>query len=454
MTGRKLSHYDLIEEISRGGIGIVYRAVDVTFGREVALKVPTIRPLSGSVAGRRSRTRMGCRSREEGRRTPSWRNEMISRTLLVLIALSAPAYAEVVRIEVKSRADVLAGKSFGTAGPYEKLSGTIYFAVDPRNSANQIITDIDKAPRERRRQGGVLFRLLPDQAEGCEPGNGTLLYEVSNRGGKAMIGFFNRGSGSLDPQTAAEFGDGFLLQQGFTLLWVGWQFDPPMRDGLVRVFAPIAREPDGRSIQGLVRSDFVPIEKTTQASLADRDHLAYTVSNPDDPANVLTVRDSVEGAPRTIPRDQWQFTEDGKAHPDGRGLRAQEDLRSGLPVAGPAGRRRGARRRARHDLEAEVRCDERAERAERRHQPRHRVRDLAERPVPPHVSVLRVQRGRVAPEGARRRDGARGRRRPRQLQSSLRPAVARCASVSEFLLSDGHLSVHRCRAARSGNRHA
>ena len=39
MTGRKLSHYDLIEEISRGGMGIVYRAVDVNLGREVALKV-------------------------------------------------------------------------------------------------------------------------------------------------------------------------------------------------------------------------------------------------------------------------------------------------------------------------------------------------------------------------------------------------------------------------------
>ena len=73
--------------------------------------------------------------------------QMFRRRCSYLLALSAPAYAEVVRIEVKSRADVLAGKSFGSAGPYEKLSGTIYFAVDPRNSANQIITDIDKAPK-------------------------------------------------------------------------------------------------------------------------------------------------------------------------------------------------------------------------------------------------------------------------------------------------------------------
>ncbi len=43
-----------------------------------------------------------------------------------------------------------------------------------------------------------------------------------------MLGFFDFASAnSLDPQTAADFGDGFLLEQGFTLLWVGWQFDAP-----------------------------------------------------------------------------------------------------------------------------------------------------------------------------------------------------------------------------------
>jgi tetratricopeptide (TPR) repeat protein/TolB-like protein/predicted Ser/Thr protein kinase len=39
MIGRTLSHYKVLEEISRGGMGIVYRAVDVKLNREVALKV-------------------------------------------------------------------------------------------------------------------------------------------------------------------------------------------------------------------------------------------------------------------------------------------------------------------------------------------------------------------------------------------------------------------------------
>src|SRR5262249_3582498 len=242
----------------------------------------------------------------------------LARAILILVVVAAPLSAEVVRIDVQSRGDLVGGQPFGAAGPYEKLSGKIFFAVDPSLPANRIVSDLDKAPRNEAGKVEFSADFYLIKPKNAARGNGAVLYEVSNRGGKGMLGFFNHASGSLDPSTAADMGDGFLMRQGFTLLWVGWQFDPPQRAGLVRVYPPIASD-NGRPIRGLVRSDFVVTEKEVDHSLADRDHRAYAVLDPDSPDNVLTVRDSVEGPRRVVPRSQWGFARDqgGKAVADG-----------------------------------------------------------------------------------------------------------------------------------------
>ena len=66
---------------------------------------------------------------------------------LVALTFLAPALAraEVTRVEVSKRQDVLNGKSFGATGAYEKLFGKVYFAVAPDNPHNRIIADLDKA---------------------------------------------------------------------------------------------------------------------------------------------------------------------------------------------------------------------------------------------------------------------------------------------------------------------
>jgi hypothetical protein len=230
----------------------------------------------------------------------------VLRAALLVGLVAAPLSAEVVRIEVQSRSDLLGGQPFGAAGPYEKISGKIFFAVDPSLPANRIIADLLKAPRNAAGKVEFSSDFFVIKPKRIERGNGAVLYEVSNRGGKGMLGFFNHASGSVNPASATELGDGFLLKQGFTLLWVGWQFDPPNRPGLMRVYVPAATE-NGRPIRGLVRSDFVVTERETDHSLADRDHAAYPVVDPSSPDNVLTVRDTVDGPRRLVPRTQWGF---------------------------------------------------------------------------------------------------------------------------------------------------
>ena len=237
--------------------------------------------------------------------------------LLLLLLIPFSAAAEVVRIEIHSRVDLVGGKAFGPAGSYEKIAGLIHFAVDPDNTANRIITDIDLAPRnaDGRVEFSSDFYLI--KPKDITRGNGTVLYEVSNRGGKGMLRFFNRGAASRDPQTDADMGDGFLMRHGFTLLWVGWQFDVPRRDGLMRLYTAVATD-GGDPITGLVRSEIVVSEQTADRSLADRSHVAYEVADPTDPTNVMTRRESPNGPRRVVPRDTWRFArvEDGRVVPD------------------------------------------------------------------------------------------------------------------------------------------
>src|SRR5258708_24638054 len=90
--------------------------------------------------------------------------------------------AEVTKVEITSKQDVLAGKSFGTVGAYENLTGKVYFAVDPNNPHNKIIADLDKAPRNA--QGKVeftadVFIIRPKDAP---KGNGALIFDIPNLG--------------------------------------------------------------------------------------------------------------------------------------------------------------------------------------------------------------------------------------------------------------------------------
>ena len=68
---------------------------------------------------------------------------MLKKIFVLALCLAPAMPAGLLRIELSERSDVLAGKSFGSVGPYERLVGKAYFAVDPKLPANQIVCDVE-----------------------------------------------------------------------------------------------------------------------------------------------------------------------------------------------------------------------------------------------------------------------------------------------------------------------
>ena len=150
-------------------------------------------------------------------------------TLLLLLGSLFHSEAKVHKVDVTSRQRILGGRPFGDRGAYEILRGTVYYQVDPANPHNQKITDIQLA---RKNENGLVEArgdLVVIQAVDPSRRSGLALVEVSNRGGKFSPSYFNRAGKSreLDPNDPDYWGDGLLMRQGMTVIWIGWQFDVP-----------------------------------------------------------------------------------------------------------------------------------------------------------------------------------------------------------------------------------
>lgn len=208
----------------------------------------------------------------------------------------------VTRLEIHQRAAVLDAAHFGETGAYEKIAGVVHFAHDPAHPRHRDITDLSLAPRNAhgRVESSADFYLLrpvdPSRGKRC------LLLDVPNRGRKVALGMFNSTARSPDPATREDFGNGFLLRQGYAIAWCGWQHDVPRRDGLMAMTVPAAE-----GVSGLVRCQLRPNVATDVLPLADRYHYPYPTHDPEDSSARLTVR-AHGGAPvEVLPRTAWRF---------------------------------------------------------------------------------------------------------------------------------------------------
>ena len=125
---------------------------------------------------------------------------MLKNAFLVSLFAAALAHAAVVRLDIKERSDILDGKTFGTVGAYERIVGKAYFAS--QSQARRRIKPSSTSTKLRATSDGLvefssdIFLLRPKNPK---KGNGTVLYEVSNRGNKSMLTYFNRAADFARP---------------------------------------------------------------------------------------------------------------------------------------------------------------------------------------------------------------------------------------------------------------
>jgi hypothetical protein len=220
-----------------------------------------------------------------------------------LLVLCVSAEARVTRIEVLRREPFAAGRAFGDVGAYEKVSGRFHGELDPAQPLNAGIVDIDKAPRNALglvEYASDFFILKPVDTT---KGNGALLYDVNNRGRKLALMQFNGAPGGNDPTTAEQAGNGFLMRNGFTIVWSGWIAGLPAIDNALQIDVPVARGADG-PIEQPVWDEFLFNDRTTLAA-----RLSFPATVTDTREAKLEVRERNADTPTVVAADQWEFVD-------------------------------------------------------------------------------------------------------------------------------------------------
>jgi hypothetical protein len=231
----------------------------------------------------------------------------ILRTAIAVVAACGALSAEVTRVEITRTEDVLGGKSFGSVGAYEKLTGKVYYAVSPDNPHNKIIVDLDKAPRDSKGRVEFSSDLFVIRPKDASKGNGVVFFDVVNRGKLELLSTFNHANGSQNPTKESDFGDGLLMREGYTLAFVGWQFDVAKDGNGLSFYPPIAKD-NGKTITGWVTPWFIPNQRSDSYEYGSG---YFTHAYP--PVDVknanyrLTEREGWVAAPHLIPREDWQF---------------------------------------------------------------------------------------------------------------------------------------------------
>ena len=222
-------------------------------------------------------------------------------TLVATVGHSAQARITKITI-TKTESPTFDGHVFGNVGRYEKLVGHVTGEVDPADPHNSAITDISGAPRKANGMAEYETDIMILRPVDRAKGNHKTWYELTNRGSIAAFSQFNDGPGGNDPTKASDAGNGFLMNQGYSILISGW--DTTAASGF-RMKAPVAVKMDGSPITGPAMEEFVVDDSKTTSG-----KLTYPAATLNKSQATLTVRVRTEDPPTIIPAEKWDYSDE------------------------------------------------------------------------------------------------------------------------------------------------
>jgi hypothetical protein len=219
------------------------------------------------------------------------------RRAIMLIAatviFASPCVAKIVKFEIlKVESPAFEGRTFGAVGTYDRIVARATIAVAPDDINNKIIVDLDRAPRNAQGQVEAVTDVEILRPTVAANGNRTLFYEALNRGSKLGLALFNDiPAVTNDLVKAADAGNGFLMNHGYTVVWSGWQGDIVPGGGRMTFSPPVAP-----GVTGLAREDFI-FDHTDNPAIGT---LSYPAAELDAANAKISVRER-EADPRTTP---------------------------------------------------------------------------------------------------------------------------------------------------------
>jgi hypothetical protein len=210
-------------------------------------------------------------------------------------------------ITIEKREIFAEGHEFPITGVYEKLVGKVYGEVDAKNPLNKVIVNLDKAPTNSRRRVEYWADLYILKPLDMERGNKKIFFDPPNRGGKHILALLNDAPQNNDPTTLKDAGNGFLMRQGYTVVWGGWHAGLTGKNFVV-MGVPVATN-RGKEIVGVVRTEIVADDDGvfSMPLSADPRIARYEAASTDKSAASLTVREKSYEARMPIPTSDWEY---------------------------------------------------------------------------------------------------------------------------------------------------